>query len=509
MSAGSRRLDFGADSNNSKDTLRNPLEIQYIPSEGDKALVYQNPANRANLIKVWIFFGTYISIVIIILIFFFYFLFGHTLDQQRMYAVLNSVSGIMKEPPIAELLVTNQTCPTDYEHMTLGEWPGTDHGCYYADEESVVPGNCVQEKKGIGVQPVVNQSILLWEHFSFCVRRYRSMAIEYTDNCPYGFKRCGVYLCIPEQEKCPVTAVYWIKERPSNVQNKEIVMVDTENNQYIMVERSGYKEPLVRFSTSYNGVPCLDVTSAPFPEGMYPLLNVKHSCQYGQNFEAKIIDTKPEKDFLVELPHYDQIKKLALIDEYAEKNTLYLVSVSRFKLRPIEACANPEQFFIMGRVTEKVNEITKTRNLFIISMLFGVIIIVFLTFDQRKIVRGGFMSIDLSMSKTNGVLVFLLCILLSLLTLCSLWIVSPKIALIKDYRESLKTYIGYNCFMNTFINTALNNFANGPPYEAELFFRLIIIIWCLSLIPILIITFEKFCKKPENTILIDNRDEYD
>jgi len=482
--------------------------LNKLPSDLDRFRETQYAVSGLKLFKVWIFFGVYIGIVAIILIFFFYFLLGNSLDQQRLYAVLNSVSKIMKAPPIADLYVTSKECPLDYNAMPLGEWPGTDHGCYYKKENTVVLGNCNQESQGIGVQSTAAVPIKTWNGYKFCVKRYSSMAIEYNEDCPYGFKKCGIYLCVPEKDKCPITFISWVPGTPPvNNSKTEVVLVDYENHNYITVERIPTREPLVEFTISYDGMPCLDINSVPFPGKVYPLLKLKPGCHYGQNFEAEMITSKLEQYFLEELPTYNSsIQQLALIDNYALNNTVYLIAQNRFKIRPDKNCSNPEQFFFLSRVTEKVDEITRVRTLFVITVLFGVIIIIFLSCDQRR-VSFGLGSIDLTMQKKNGLFIFILCNLLFLITVCCLFIVNPKMDLIRSYRVSLKAYLGNNCFMNTFILEALNNFANGPPYQAELFFNLMLLIAGLSMIPILIITIEK-CKgnSEENKFLIDYPD---
>ena len=482
--------------------------INKLPSDLDRFREMQYSITGFKVFKIWVFFGIYIGIVAILLTFFFYFLLGNSIDQQRLYAVLNSVSKVMKAPPIADLYVTTKDCPLDYKLMPLGEWPGTDHGCYYKKENIVVLGNCNQESQGIGVQSTSPQQIKTWNGYKFCVKRYSSMAIEYNEACPYGFKKCGVYLCVPERDKCPITLISWLSGSPPvNNSKSEVVLVDYENHNYITVDRVMTREPLVEFTISYNGMPCLDVNSVPFPGKVYPLLKLKPGCHYGQNFEAVIITSKLEQNFLEELPTYNNsIQQLALIDNYAINNTINLVAQNRFKIRPDKNCSNPEQFFFLSRVTEKVDEITKIRTLFVITVLFGVIIIIFLSCDQRR-VSFGLGSIDLSMKKKNGLFIFILCNLLSLLTACCLLIVHPKMDLIRSYRISLKAYLGNNCFMNTFILEALNNFVDGPPYQAELFYNLMFIIGGLSLIPIIIIIVEK-CKQnsEEQKFLVDYPD---
>jgi len=255
--------------------------------------------------------------------------------------VIDYITTNLKTDPISELTLTDDECPEGMEEHVLGHWAGTYEGCHIGDKINNFPcasniagriGEVIPEKSPVDLK--------FWGMRKFCIKRLADYQyVGPKTPCPKEYKECHETLCIPKDEKCPITGLQTSENQDPD--NDKITSVQLSAGKYLWIERDDKKIPLYNVEISLNGKPCFSMGFNPYIQSPYPLLKAEFRCgSYGRDESALILDTKEEevlyKDnninlMLADLPHYY---------DYIRNNVAHLVSRKRIELKNNEVCVD-------------------------------------------------------------------------------------------------------------------------------------------------------------------------
>jgi len=458
-----------------------------------------NPARQT---KVRLFYSTYIVGIVILILGFLYSLFHTSPDKLKVASVFASVSKTMNDAPISDIFVTVNECPHDFEMITLGHWPGTVHGCYYPSEHKIVKGQCAEHTTdGVGVNAMPARPLYKWRGKKFCIKRFEDYEINVTSPCREGYKKCAGYLCIPEDQRCPITSIKIYAEEPTTTE--EEYAGESEGTKSVSIQRRDGDEPIIDFHLSVDGYPCLDLSSIPYRPNSYPLLNIPPvGCGYGENNEAKLIDSRPLVKVLKDSPVYNLTESLPMYYDSIQNNTAYFTGIPRFKVKREPECMKTKRFMEMASVSEDMISVGKIVNLFFIFGLFGTFSLSFFALEARSQLRSGVEAMDISAKGREGKILFAGCVLLSLFCLGCFIASYDKVQSVFRFSDKISRFTAQDCFMNKNITIALNDFAEALPSEVTIYSWIMIIMIILSLIPIWVILSEKYHESQGDTIIL-------
>lgn len=110
------------------------------------------------------------------------------------------VSGVLKNlesSPFSDILVASSSCPSGYERLDLGTWPGTEEICTKRTNRVKICTRTTVE--------MLSFSYSSWKNISICVQRVSAMSNSTV--CPTGYTRCYPGVCV-QGSQCGVTEVY-------------------------------------------------------------------------------------------------------------------------------------------------------------------------------------------------------------------------------------------------------------------------------------------------------------
>mmetsp|Transcript_3249 Transcript_3249/g.2800 ORF Transcript_3249/g.2800 Transcript_3249/m.2800 type:complete len:107 (-) Transcript_3249:926-1246(-) len=101
----------------------------------------------------------------------------------------------------------------------------------------------------------------VWKDINICVRYNSQVLLNRDSNCPYRFKKCNGYVCVPDGEKCPVTGLTLQSNRPGDTDEYR-----SFNNKYLLLHRQDSssvpweekEQPLVAFTMNARPKGCLE-----------------------------------------------------------------------------------------------------------------------------------------------------------------------------------------------------------------------------------------------------------
>jgi hypothetical protein len=483
--------------------VRQSLEVQSPEvSPKDKR---KDPARK---LRVNALFYSYIFVILLLISSFFYSLFRSSPDKFRLASVFSSVSKLMNDAPIADLQITTTSCPSDYQTVSLGKWPGTIHGCHYTEMNKVERGSCVERNSdGVGIAAIPSRSIDTWRNAKFCTKRYEDYDISVDSPCEENYKKCAGYLCVPQGMSCPITSIVIYMEKPVNATGEFINNEDL--SRYIKISRRDGDEPIVTFAMTVEGLPCLDRDAIPFREEFYPLLNIPPvGCGYGENTEAKIIDSRPLEDVIHEIPNNDNILALPLYNETLENTTAFFTGIPRLKVKREPACANMKSFLQMGAVSEDIKSVNSIMNFFFILGIFGAFGILFYALELRGRKRVGQASFDLRISASDAKVLGISCGGFTIFSVVCLLLNIDKFLNVFAFVNRVLKFTDQDCFLNKQVTTALVDFADDLPFEMTLYFWVLLAIIVISAVPLVFMIMLRMEERnEEQKILLDSLDK--
>jgi hypothetical protein len=113
---------------------------------------------------------------------------------SHIYSTLGAILSNMKASPLIDILPTNATiCPANYAIQMIGDWAGTNAGCYCSgnfSKEACSDPSCQEVKSFDGVR------LDRWRKLRFCVKRGKEgIDYAYETECPITHIQCSPGLC--------------------------------------------------------------------------------------------------------------------------------------------------------------------------------------------------------------------------------------------------------------------------------------------------------------------------
>lgn len=202
--------------------------------------------------------------------------------------ILTELGNSLNDFPLKDLEYLQECSEFQYP-SPLYTWPGTQNGCSCSEvseykyrqknENLVFPGECERNQTLNGCKDIEEQppfTITTWSYGSFCSKYYSKSSIE-SDNgyrkflknsvrngekCKEGFKNCGKlddignYLCIPEEEDCPINDIIVSnKERDDLIDYEYIIL---EDNKFIYFTNQAKNKPVITKFKVTEGKVCAD-----------------------------------------------------------------------------------------------------------------------------------------------------------------------------------------------------------------------------------------------------------
>jgi len=250
--------------------------------------------------------------------------------------VMQYVSESNEMAPIQDLsIVNNNTCPTGYQILTIGKWPGSRLGCYV--QKGIISESCIEPD--IPAQP--EKSITKWGNLTFCVKRNIDYEFNLDITCNRDYIQCSRELCVSNQEKCPITSIL-----PQSQQDFVNAGKPTENwidlehgGKMLKVQRNFAEQPIYNLETSILGEPCYAKGWAPYKENPYQLLEMEFKCgKYGEDIKADLLDSMDEIDLYTWNDFDTILQELKGYNESIAGDQVYLVTRHRPALSQSAIC---------------------------------------------------------------------------------------------------------------------------------------------------------------------------
>ena len=244
-------------------------------------------------------------------------------DTKQLILIENNWS----QKPIVDIVVTEDTCPIDYENIINGKFLGTYEGCNCVMGGPVKWNNtykdtCSRNDKDNcddirAVSPVRLDNIngqFLW------VKRAGPNFTKLNHpvmGCSLGFKTCGYVdnylICMPVDQHCPISDIQVV---PKSVKTPSGYSALSFNTFYklIFTRENGKGRPIVDFKFE-EGQPCIDPDEHPSPSYVdWHILDRRYSCAV--QIEGETHSSRYHKFFSTS--SYELYNRIKLIDELRE-----------------------------------------------------------------------------------------------------------------------------------------------------------------------------------------------
>jgi hypothetical protein len=193
--------------------------------------------------------------------------------------------------PINDIVLSTPAmgCPDSrYHAVPLYRWDGLIAGCYCAFEGKLLAQAC-SENSLTGcryLRPMPVSTLSTWKDNIFCVKRLTNTIQNLDPNnyylCPTGFTTCGMRLCIPNGEQCPITDIQVIpKSQTASLKASYYTTFSTYGGTHALIFAREYDRPaVVNLAVSPTDLPCLDPNQKPKQWKRY-LLSVSQASGCG------------------------------------------------------------------------------------------------------------------------------------------------------------------------------------------------------------------------------------
>jgi len=250
--------------------------------------------------------------------------------------VMQYVSESNEMAPIQEIAVShNQSCPTGFEALEIGMWPGSRLGCYV--QKGVIGESCIEPD--IPAQP--EKAITKWGNLTFCVKRNVNYEFMMDITCNRDFVQCSRELCVSKLEKCPITSITPQTQQDfvnAGKPSQDWLHLEKEGKM-LKIDREDTEQPIFNLETSILGQPCYAKGWAPYKENPYKLLEIEFKCgKYGEDPKATILDSYEEIDLYIWNGFDTILRELKGYNDSIAGDHVYLVTRHRPALSHLAVC---------------------------------------------------------------------------------------------------------------------------------------------------------------------------
>lgn len=208
------------------------------------------------------------------------------------------------------------SCPTDYQPLSFGQYEGTVQGCVICGV--LVTGGCGFSSScghQAEVEAFPSQEIYIWQNKKLCVQYFTDIFIGAV--CPAGYDQCGTGICVPQGSLCPITGV-------------------TTSLQFT---RDTTSNPLVNLTIVSQTMPCLSLNQYPTRKNFALDENPGVGCgNYGTDPFAFLIQSANAQVILNQNGIWDQVSYVPGYQDFMKQITWNLVGRRLLDIQPRPEC---------------------------------------------------------------------------------------------------------------------------------------------------------------------------
>jgi len=233
---------------------------------------------------------TYIAMIIGIFPLGIFILSAINVKIHTVSTIFEEIRSSLNDYPISHLNYT-ENCNSNEYNGNLFTFPGSEEGCtcahvsYYPREQTgkyqVNPERCYYNQTYNGcvdIKEIKEKKLDAWNKKRFCTKLYNITSSSFkgylyflnnsvfeNEECKSGYKKCGKlddmgnYLCLPENEECPINDVISSITRREDLENKNYSFI-TVNNKYLYYSNQGVDKPVISKFKVVEGKLCADKT---------------------------------------------------------------------------------------------------------------------------------------------------------------------------------------------------------------------------------------------------------
>jgi len=197
--------------------------------------------------------------------------------------VLQNLSDNFNIYPITDIIESIGSCPSEYLPFINDKWPGFVEGCDCSDSwgydvlRDIHRGSCTMNETLAYCKDLPYQDPIPFARFRnkiLCVKRGRENYLDYSKNkkiskdsyCGYGKKFCGKldtidnYLCLNENENCPITQMIIQDYTLNPPKNKNFTSINLANGKILyFTNKNATKDDSILINVKISeGLPCLN-----------------------------------------------------------------------------------------------------------------------------------------------------------------------------------------------------------------------------------------------------------
>ena len=277
---------------------------------------------------------TYISMIIGIFPLSIFILSAINVKLDSVSTILEEIRSSLNDYPISNLNYA-ESCNSNEYNGNLFTFPGSVEGCscvevysYPRDqtgEYEVNPGLCDfnQSRNGCSDIPEIPEKKLdAWANKKFCCKYYYlpdssfkgylyflNNSVLENEECQSGYKKCGKlddmgnYLCLPENEECPINDVITSRTRLEDLENKNYSYIIV-NSKYFYYTNQEVDKPVISKFKVVEGKLCVDkiYIHSDYPQYILDKKFEYYGCRHK-------INDKLYEDYLTTKQNHNELAK--------------------------------------------------------------------------------------------------------------------------------------------------------------------------------------------------------
>jgi len=233
---------------------------------------------------------TYIAMIIGIFPLGIFILSAINVNLNSVSTILEEISSSLNDYPLSNLNYA-ENCSSNEYNGNLFTFPGSVEGCtcshvyYYRVEQEgkyeVNPGTCDHNQTINGcvdIKEIKEKKLDAWNKKRFCSKFYNTPSSSFkgylyflnnsaleNEECKSGFKKCGKlddmgnYLCMPENEECPINDIISSRTKREDLENKNYSFIMV-NDKYLYYSNQEVDKPVISKFKVVEGKLCTDRT---------------------------------------------------------------------------------------------------------------------------------------------------------------------------------------------------------------------------------------------------------
>ena len=234
-------------------------------------------------------------------------------------SILDEIRTSLNDYPLSEFKYKSNCTNNEYTNA-IYTFPGSVKGCtcvhvtdYYRDqtgEYQVNRGKCDDNQTYNGCEDISQippQKLYYWEKGNFCSKNYNQSQLIYNgylyflnssvlenEECEKGYKKCGLlddmgnYLCLPEEEECPINDIKITYNRNYELENQNYSYI-FYNRRYIYYTNTSNNPVIIKLKAT-EGKICMDRSfyHSDFPQYILDNNFLNYGCRH--KIDGKLYD---------------------------------------------------------------------------------------------------------------------------------------------------------------------------------------------------------------------------